>query len=70
MITYATYKTELDQIEAALKQAIKGSEKIKEKFLASADHGDMKDRAFLFVLDVNIQNNRDALINFLKLPLF
>jgi len=70
MITYATYQTELDQIETALKQAIKESEKIKAKFLASADHGDMKDRAFLFVLDVNIQNNRDALINFLKLPLF
>ena len=70
MITYATYKTELEQIETALKQAIKESEKIKEKFLSSADPGDMKDRAFLFVLDVNIKNNRDALINFLKLPLF
>lgn len=70
MITSNSIESELNEIETNLKQAIKASEKLYNDFNLSCDLGNLKDRAFLFVLAQNVENNKKALIDFYKLPLF
>lgn len=71
MITANTYDEELETIETSLKQAIAASEKIKDDYyMQKYAHGNLENRALLYLLDQNIKNNKQALINFLKLELY
>lgn len=70
MITTNTYDKELQTIEDSLKQAIAASNKIKDDYMQRADLGNLADRALLRVLGKNIDNNKKALIAFLKLELY
>ena len=70
MIIYSDIEDSLNSIEDNLKASIKTAEKLREDFYKSMDQGNLKDKAFLFILSENVKIHKQALIEFLKLPLY
>jgi len=70
IVTYELYFNELNAIEQHLRSAITVSEKILLDFQGRMDHGDLADKALFFVLTKNLDNAREALNEFLRLPLY
>jgi hypothetical protein len=68
-ITYKTFQEELQTMEANLKENIKIAEEMRNKFKEEMDEGDMREVAYLYVLDQNIITARKAFEDFFSLPL-
>lgn len=69
IVTYETYQNELNKIESNLKDNIIQARIIVEDFEKNHDAGNMTDIAYLFIIKQNLSQLKNALNDFLKLPL-
>tara|TARA_Y100001960_G_scaffold22810_1_gene20000 strand:- start:9141 stop:9377 length:237 start_codon:yes stop_codon:yes gene_type:complete len=68
-ITYKTFQDKLQNMESNLKENIKIAEEMHKSFKAEMDEGDMREVAYLYVLEQNVLTARKAFTDFFKLPL-
>lgn len=69
IITYETFKSQFDTIEKNLRDNVSISEDVLEAFEKTMDCGDFADKSLHFVLRQNLSNAKQALDDFIALPI-
>jgi hypothetical protein len=69
IITYKTYQEQFNQLEQNLNQNCDLASKILNDFVEKMDEGDYADLSLKFVLEINLENARKTLQEFIKLPI-